>query len=80
VELASAIQALVVLTTQTYGVTKMIIGLEEVEVERLAQAQDLFQMERRYLNFRPTQVIRQSVEEAAMEDLRRGLHQLPQVI
>jgi hypothetical protein len=80
VELASAIQALVVLTTQTYGVTKMIIGLEEVEVERLAQAQDLFQTERRYQHFRPTQVIRQSVEEAAMEDLRRGLHQLPQVI
>jgi hypothetical protein len=79
-ELASAIQALVVLTIQTYGVTKMIIGLEEVEVARLAQAQDLFQTERRYLNFRQTQVIQQSAEEAAMENLRRGLHQLSQVI
>jgi cobalamin-dependent methionine synthase I len=75
-----AIQDLVAPATQTWGMTQMITGLAEVEVERLAQVQDHFQTERRYLSFLTIQALRQSVEEAVMENLHRGLHLLSQVI
>jgi hypothetical protein len=60
--------------------TQMITGLAEAEVVQLAQAQDHFQTERRYLYFLTIQALQQSVEEAVMENLHRGLHQLSQVI
>jgi hypothetical protein len=79
-ELVLVIQELVGPATQIYGMTKMIIGRVEVEVERLAQVQDHFQAVHRYLYFPTIQALQQSAEEAVMENLHRGLHQLSQVI
>jgi hypothetical protein len=79
-ELVLVTQELAEPATQTCGMTKMITGLVEVEAARLAQVQDHFQTERRYLYFQTIQALQQSVEEAVMENLHRGLHQLSQVI
>jgi hypothetical protein len=73
-------EVLVVLTTQTCGMTKMITGLVEVVVARLAQVQDRFRTEHLFRLFQTIPVQQQLAEEAAMGNLYRGLHQLLQVI
>jgi hypothetical protein len=74
------IQAPVVLTTQTGWMTKMITGLVEVEVEQLAQVRDHFQTEHPFRHSQTIPALQPWAVEAVMENLRRGLHQLLQVV